>query len=102
MKDGRREEAGEEEKLKRGDTAAGGFHVSLGRKRNETDLISRGKTTPLTLHRADGEMFVVFFVLKILEENDQTRQAATVINPETGALHVLESYKHYLRSDNVK
>lgn len=63
MKDGRREEAGEEEKLKRGDTGAGGFHVSLGRKRNETDLISSGKATPLTLHQSRrrdvcGDFFV--------------------------------------------
>lgn len=52
MKDGRREEAGEEEKLKRGDTGAGGFHVSSGRKRNETDLICSGKATPLTPHQS--------------------------------------------------
>lgn len=68
MKDGRREEAGEEEKLKRGDTGAGGFHVSSGRKRNETDLISWGKATPLTLRqsrRRDVFCFLgVFLYLK--------------------------------------
>lgn len=60
MKDGRREEAGEEEKLKRGDTGAGGFHVSLGRKRNETDLICSGKATALTLHQSRARDAFVF------------------------------------------
>lgn len=67
MKDGRREEAGEEEKLKRGDTGAGGFHVSLGRKRNETDLISLGKATPLTLHQSRRRDVCVFFVFLYLK-----------------------------------